>query len=180
VSVHYSENVVRDQAKTAAQMKSRKYLAVGAGLAVLLSAGGAYAAMQIFGTGSVSATSYQAQNVSVSGEKFNKPIYPGVFADLSFEVANPNPFPVTVQSVAIDTSRRALVKCDAAGEESKLSGPATSTGLAYNIPTSEQVAVSPNGKATITIKNAVHLDSSATKGCELTIPFKVTGAGSGE
>lgn len=179
-SVHYSENVVREQAKTAAKKKSRKYLAIGAAVAVLGGSGAAWAAMTIFGEGTASATSYQAQNVTVSNEAFNKQIFPGVSADLTFKVTNPNPFPVTIQSVAVDTSRAITVNCEVPAEAAKLSGPAMNTTGSYSIPSASQVTVGANGGfATMTVPGAVHLDNSATKGCALTIPFKVTGASAG-
>ncbi|GAA2535201.1 hypothetical protein [Winogradskya humida] len=52
MTLHYSDAAVEALAKKIAQKKSRKYV-IGVGLAVLLASGTAYAAVRVFGFGSI-------------------------------------------------------------------------------------------------------------------------------
>ena len=165
-----SDTVVREQAKTTAKRKARKYTLIGAGAAVLLSAGGAYAAMTIFGDGQVSATAYQAKNLTVTDAKPATDLYPGAQADLQMTIQNQNPFPVKItQLTAIGAPTDVSTGCDI----SKVSGPNGQLGT-YDIPAADQPTVNGGWTQTVTIPKVINLDLSATAGCGFKLNIKVT------
>ena len=172
MSLHYSDEVVTAQAKAAAKKKTRKFYVFGAAGAVLLTAGGAWAAMTLFGDGSLTAAAYEAKNLVVSEERLSKELYPVAEADLVFKVTNNNPFPVKINQIeATGAPKNVTAACDL----SKVSGP-VGGNPAYSIPESQQQTVlGEGGSAIVTIPKAVKLDLSATKGCGLTVGIKVTG-----
>jgi hypothetical protein len=172
MSLHLSDAAVTAQAKQMAKKKSRKYAIIGAALTIPLVAGGAWAAMTIFGEGSATANKYEAQNLVVSDTSFSKPIFPGVSSNLVFKVTNPNPFAVKVSAIQLNGNPQ--ISCDVAADANKITGP-LGTQTSYTIPAADQVEVAPNGNRTVTIPNAVKLDFSATGSCSITLPFKVTG-----
>jgi hypothetical protein len=168
--LHQSEKVFQDQA-TARKRRNRK-VAIGSTLAaVLIIPAGAYAAVTIFGKGSLTAEAYQSQGLTVSEEKLSKKLFPGAEADLTMKVTNPNPFPVKVTQVEpTGNPTNVTAGCDL----SKVSGP-VGANPAYSIPVAAQQTVPGGGDAVVTIPKAVKLDLSATQGCGFTIAIKITG-----
>lgn len=165
-------------------MKFTKRTIAGIIGGAVLAGGSAYAAMTIIGTGSASASAYQAQNLTISGVHFDKQIWPGVQASLIFDVANKNPFPVTLNQIGYDSSHGpATVNCATSDDITKLSVPGlppNSTTL--NLPAGIVVPAhtdAGDGTTTVTVPNVLHLDEAATGGCTITVPFKVTGLGAG-
>jgi hypothetical protein len=165
-------------------VKFTKRTIAGAVAGTMLAGGVAYAAMTLTGAGTAHADAYQGANLTITAEHVSKPIYPGVTADLSFTVTNDNPFPVTIKQISFDASRagQLSVAC-ATGEERYLTAP-TATGTVIDLPAAQQSIIpakagSTAGSGTVTAVGAVHLDAAATAGCSFTVPFKVTGAGSG-
>lgn len=174
MSVHYSENVVREQAKTAAKRRTRKYVLLGAVAAVAVIPTAAYAIITgLTGSGTVEGDGYVAQNLTVSEGAALPKLFPGAQTDISFKVANPNPFPVKLQKVEA-TGFSAKNACDPTWFTTTL----PVTGAAYSFPgfSDEALTVPANGDKVITIPNAVKLANDATKGCGFTLPITVTGA----
>jgi hypothetical protein len=166
-----SDAAVREQAKTTAKRKARKYTVIGAGLAVVLSAGGAYAAMTMLGNGSVTAKAYQAKDLTVTDAKPATDLYPGVESDLVMTVKNDNPFPVKITSLkATGAPTNVSAGCDL----SKVTGPNGSLATQYNIPTADQPTVNGGSTQPVTIPKVLKMDISATQGCGFTIAIQVT------
>lgn len=160
-------------------MKFTKRTIAGAAAGFALAGGAAYAAMTITGTGTAHADAYVAQNITITDEQVSKKIWPGVTADLTFKVQNDNPFPVTIKQLSFDASRATEVSISCAtGEEHFLSAP-SAVGTVINLPTTPAQVIPANGSGSVTVTNAVHLDAAATQGCSFSVPFIVTGAGSG-
>ncbi len=171
-TTHYSENVVRDQAKQAAKKKTRKYVVLGAVAAVAVIPTAAYAAMTLFGTGNAEVFAYQAQNMPVTNTAFSKTLYPGASANLTFRVDNPNPFPVNITKIAATGAD--TFNGGGCPNGANLSGPVMGLNQDYPLPTA--VEVGAGGYANVTVPNAVTLGSNATNGCGFKIAVKITGA----
>lgn len=176
MTLHASDAAVTREAKQLAKKRSRKYVIIGGGLATLLTAGGAWAAMSVFGTGSAGAEAYEAQQLTVTNGHLSKDLYPGASANLLFNVANNNPFPVKVQKVTVDGALT-NVTCDAA-TQAKLSG-LVEDGKSRGIAAADQVEIPAGGNANITVPDAVRLALSSTEGCGFTVNIKVDGKQSG-
>lgn len=174
MSVHFSENVVRDQAKRAAVKKTRKYAVLGAIAAVAIVPGAAYAIISgITGSGTVEGDAYEAQNMTVTDGAAAVKLFPGSQTDVSFTVNNPNAFPVKLQSVK-PTGFIVRNGCDPTWFSTTL----PLTGMAYAFPgfADEDLTVPAGGSKVVTIPDAVKLLNSATKGCGFSLPITVTGA----
>lgn len=167
--LHQSERVFQDLA-TKRKRRNRK-VAIGSTLAaVLIIPTGAYAAMTIFGNGSVTAEAYQSQGLTVSEEHLSKSLFPGAEADIVMRVTNPNPFPVKVTRIELaGDPTNVTAGCDL----SKVSGPVA--GTAYDIPVASQGTVPAGDNSVITIPKAIKLDLSATQGCGFKFGIKITG-----
>ncbi|GIE76542.1 hypothetical protein Aph02nite_24920 [Actinoplanes philippinensis] len=175
MSLHVSDAAVTAQAKQMAKKRSRKYVVAAAGLATVLAAGGAWAAMQVTGDGTASATAYQEQQLTITDAAFSGPLFPGGKIDLTFKVTNPNPFKVKVRTIGLKQGSPPAITCKQ-GEDKYLSGPIGAAGTSFTIPAADQTVIDANGATgTVTIKNAVQLSNDATKGCALTLPFTITG-----
>jgi hypothetical protein len=171
MSLHYSDTSVTEQARKIAKKKTRKFYAIGAAGAVMLTAGGAWAAMTIFGESSLTAQEYQAKNLVISNVELSQQLWPGSEADLNMRITNQNPFPVKITQIAATGAPTAVTPgCDI----SKVTGPLGSNP-AYNIPTADQPTVGGNvTNQLVTLPKAVKLDLAATQGCGFKVNFKVT------
>lgn len=175
MTLHASDAAVTAQAKKMAKKKSRKYVVAAAGLATVLAAGGAWAAMQVSGDGTASAEAYTEKPLTVTEAAFSGPLFPGGKIDLTFKVTNPNPFKVKVKTIGLKQGAPPAITCKS-GEEQFLSGPVGAQGTSFTIPAADQTVIDGNGgNGTVTIKNAVSLSNNATKGCAVTVPFTITG-----
>ena len=74
---------------------------VGLGIA----AGAAYAAWTVNGSGTGTASAASAQGLTLTAGSASGVLYPGASADVDTSVANANPFPVHVSSLALDTTQ---------------------------------------------------------------------------
>jgi hypothetical protein len=142
-----------------------------AGLAVLVAAGTAWAAIVVRGTGTVTAAAYQEQGLQVSDERLSETLVPGGSADLVFRVRNPNAFSVVVNRIGLAS---ALRKASPAGCTSKLSGPLVRPG-GYRLPATRQVTVGAGARVTVTVPDAVRLAASARGGCGFVVDIEVQG-----
>lgn len=179
-SAHASREAAERSAKDLAKKRTRKFVIVGAIAAVAVIPTAAYAIITgIIGTGTISSDAGAAPvNMTVANANGgNQPLYPGSQADVKFTVSNPNPYPVTLQSIEA-TGFTAGAPCSVADFTTTL----PSTG-SYTFPStfSEESLTVPgkvgqsNGTKTITIPNGIKLKSTATASCGYSIPVKVTG-----
>ncbi len=174
MSLHASDAAVTRQAQQLAKKKSRKYVVIAAGAATILAAGGAWAAMRVSGDSQASVSAYQEQQLIITNAAFSGPLFPDGKVNLTMTVKNPNPFKVQMKTIALKQGANPAITCKP-GEEQFLSGPLGSA-TSFTIPAADQVVVdADNSTANLTIRNAVQLSNSATKGCALTVPFTVSG-----
>jgi hypothetical protein len=100
-SVHYSENVVRDQAAQAVKKKTRKWAVLGAGLGVAVAGTAAWAAVTLYGAGEADVAATELKPLTVDNIQVTSPLLPGETVGAKGIVHNPNNFPVRVTSVII-------------------------------------------------------------------------------
>src|SRR2546430_12923094 len=75
-------------------------------------AGVAFAAWTASGGGSASAQATTAQGLTVSPATTPASLYPGATADVEIDVTNPNPYPVSISSLAPGTITTGVSGCD--------------------------------------------------------------------
>jgi hypothetical protein len=80
-------------------------VAVIAAVGLAVAGGAAYAAWTVNGHGSGSASATSAQGLTLTSGTASGVLYPGATADVDTSVANANPFPVHVSSIALDTTQ---------------------------------------------------------------------------
>ncbi len=149
----------------------KKVSVAGVALALFLLAGVVFAAWVVTGTGTGSARARQAQALTTTDASASTTaqLYPGGSGDVMVTINNPNPFPVTVSSIAktaaaITSDKGAL--CDA------------STGVTFTDqnPTTGNV-VPKNGELTMTLSNAVSMSNASANECQgavFSIPVSIT------
>src|SRR3954454_2214566 len=80
-------------------------IAVTAAVGLTIAGAVAYAAWSVNGSGRGSASAATAQNLTLTAGSASSALYPGATADVDTSVANSNPFPVHVTSLALDTTK---------------------------------------------------------------------------
>ncbi|PRY19270.1 hypothetical protein CLV70_13633 [Pseudosporangium ferrugineum] len=174
MSVHFSETVVREQAKKAAAKKTRKYVALGAVAAVAVIPTAAYAIISgLTGSGTVEGEAYATQNLTVTAGAAAPKLFPGAEANVTFRVNNPNPFPVLLQKVEA-TNFAPKDGCSITWFTTTL--PVNGTSYAFPGYPEADLTVPKQGYKDVTIPNGIKLDTDATKGCGFTLSITVTGA----
>lgn len=172
--------IIRTKADDAKLTKRRRRIlgvpmVVAAPLAVALTFGGAALAALALqsdeATASVAAGS--AQDLKITQPQFTRDLLPGLGSDLKFVVSNPNSFTAKVTNISM--AGNPTVNCVNPADLAHLSGP---SGALSTLALAAPVTLSPGEAQWVTIHNAVKLDNSATKGCALTITFKLSGEGS--
>jgi hypothetical protein len=139
-----------------------------AGLITGLSAGAAYAYFTTPGNGIGSAAvgSMQAVTIAATTATPGNPLLPGGSGDVTLEVTNPNPFPVTLLSV----TSSGTITADA-------SHPGcTTTGVTFS-QTTVNKAIPASSTTTIDLKGAAAMDTTSSDGCQgaaFSIPVTIT------
>ncbi|HVW34111.1 MAG TPA: hypothetical protein VHL53_16360 [Acidimicrobiia bacterium] len=154
-------------------MRIRKALIVlGTTAAVAFAANAAYAAWTANGTGSGSAKAVTAKAVTtVDTASPTAQLYPGGNGDLTVQLKNSNPYPVTVTAI------------DKAATGSIVSGDPTcdaSNGVTFT-NTAGSWDVAANGTTTVTLAGKVHMSNSSVDACQglsFTVPVSITAASS--
>jgi hypothetical protein len=138
-------------------------------------AGVAYAAWSVNGSGSGSASAATAQNLTLTPGLASGALYPGASADVDTTVANSNPFPVHVTSLALDTSKgQNGFDVDAGHSGCNLSSlsftTATNGGNGWDVAASSSTDADAAG--------SIAMDSSANDACQgATFTVYLTAAG---
>jgi hypothetical protein len=139
----------------------------------MLAAGVAFAAWTATGSGSGYAKATTAQALSTVDVSATTPatLYPGATGNVKLSISNPNPYVVTVSSVAgsgtITSDKGAA--CNA------------STGVTYADQTGLSLSVPAGGSATFTLNGAVSMSNASDDSCQgavFTIPVSLSGASS--
>jgi hypothetical protein len=136
---------------------SRKPVAVvAAAILTVGAAGAAWAAWSAGGSGSGTAKSISAQSIVVSAVTPAADLYPGGPAGkISFKLSNPNPYAVTLTSVAYGAVTSDTLGCD------------SSLATTLTAPTSISILVPANStNVAASIDSVVKLDHSAPDACQ--------------
>lgn len=129
---------------------------VTAGTVVAATAGIAFAAWTVDGSGSGAATTATAKDLTVVASSVDTGIYPGGPAgDVGFKVTNPNPFDVRLTSVSYGQLGTGASAC-----------AAQHVTLAQNAPTSVDLLVPAGQTVTSTIDGVLSLASAADDSCQ--------------
>lgn len=138
-------------------------------LGAMLAGSVAFAFWTATGTGSGYAEAVSAQALSTNVTATVADLYPGASGDLAIEIANPNPYPVTVTDVtrtADPITSDAGAACDASHGVSM----ADQTGLSLAVPA--------GGSATFSLDGVVSMANTSVDACQgavFTIPVDLVG-----
>ena len=146
----------------------RRVVAAALGLTVAFAATAAFAAWNVGGGGSGTATAVSAQNLTTSAAVTTAALYPGIAgANLYLTVNNPNPFPVAITSV---NANGAAVP-DAGHPACTTTGVSfTTTAVTQTVPASGTLSFTAAGVA---MTNA---SDTGCQGATFTIPVTFTAA----
>jgi hypothetical protein len=145
---------------------TRKYLTRPAAIAIvaLLVVGSlAYAAWTVNGSGTGSASAASAVNLALTPGSPSDALYPGAAGDVATSIANPNPFPVHVTSISLDSGQGsggfAVDGGHSACNINTLSFSAqTNGGSGWDIPA--------NGSIDVDAADAIAMGSGANDSCQ--------------
>ncbi|MFC5381764.1 hypothetical protein [Aquipuribacter nitratireducens] len=121
-------------------------------LALALPAAAAAALWSVGGSGPGQGRATTAQDLVVTAGTASSQLYPGGAGDVVFDVANPNPFPVTVTGANLGTVT-GVAACSAAN---------FTTGAGTVTP----VSIAANASATVTVVGGLQMLTSAGDGCQ--------------
>jgi hypothetical protein len=145
---------------------NRKHLtrpAAIAAIALLVAGSLAYAAWSVNGSGTGAASAASSLNLTLTPGSPSTALYPGASGDVATSIANPNPFPVHVTSIAIDTAQGSNGFAVDGGHSgcniATLSFSAqTNGGSGWDIPA--------NGSLDVDAANAISMGSGANDSCQ--------------
>jgi hypothetical protein len=107
MALYQDENALRTHAAeiagTAAKKKSRKIWAL-ASVGTVLAGGAAFAAVQLFGFGSIDAQAATLKNLDVANAKLSGSLVPGKSVGAQADVGNQNDFDVKITGVIVQDS----------------------------------------------------------------------------
>lgn len=177
-SAHTSSEEAKAAAKAVARKKNRKYVVLGAIAAVAVIPSAAYAfIVGITGSGNIDSEAGETAQLVISQGATAPKLFPGGKVNVSFKVANPNPFPVVLKKV---DATGFVVKNDCNPAWFTTTLPVT--GASYTFPgfstadlTIPAKTGAGNGEKTITIPDAVSLSDAATKSCGFNVAITITG-----
>lgn len=181
MTLHASDAAVTAQAKQMAKKKSRKYVALTAGVGVLLAGGAAYAAVALFGFGSIDSGEATLKDLTVSQSKLTGALVPGKSVGGQADVANGNDFDVIVSGIVLkDSSLQATgAKCDPATVTpggTVTTYPGAGGGAGHLITLAAPITIPANQAKTITAQNVVAQAASANGLCGVKADFAVVAA----
>ena len=138
-------------------------IAVTAVVGLSIAGAAAYAAWSVTGNGSGSASAATAQGLTLTAGSAASALYPGATADVDTAVANSNPFPVHVTSLALDTTKgQSGFDVDAGHSGCNLGSmsftTATYGGNGWDIGAGSSVDADASG--------SIAMDSSANDSCQ--------------
>jgi hypothetical protein len=138
-------------------------LAVSAAIGLSVAGAAAYAAWTVNGSGSGTASATTAVALTLSAGTPQTALYPGASADVATSVQNPNPFPVHVSAIALDTTQGTNgFTADAGHSGCNLSSlsftTATNGSAGWDIQANSSLAIDAQG--------AIAMSSAANDSCQ--------------
>ena len=181
MSLYTDETAIRAHAAEiagqSAKRRSRKIWALAA-VGTVFAGGAAFAAVQLFGYGSIDAQAATMKNLTVSGAHLTGSLVPGKSVGGASDVGNGNDFDVKVTGVIVQDSSLAVTGagCDAGsltlnGTSATYPGPGGGAGHLITLTTPVTIAAG-EGK-TVTVANVVSQASTATALCGVKANFAV-------
>lgn len=140
--------------------RARKLLVISA-VAVLLSAGAAYAVWSSTGTGSATAQATTSTDSVIATGTSAADLYPGAAKSITVTISNPNAYPVLVNSISAGSSALVNGTC-IAGTVTSDSRPTDAAGLLQTNAT-RSIAAGGSGIFALT----THMQASAAETCKL-------------
>lgn len=179
MTLYQDENAVitnaRQTAGKAARRKSRK-IWVLAGLGTALAGGAAFAAVQLFGYGSIDQGAATLKDLTIADAKLTNTLVPGATVGGTGQVTNDNDFAVQVTGLIIKDA--GLQGTGAACTASTLTPGGTPTtyptgGTGHLITLASPVTIPANSVRTVTVPGVVSQASNATGLCGVKADFAV-------
>jgi len=149
------------------------FVAVGVVTGSALATTLAFAAWNADGKGDATVAGKTAEKLVVTNVGVPNALYPSATSNLVVKVKNPNPYPITVTSIANDTSA-AVTVAPLAGSTCAASNVSFTNQTNLNVP------ITPNTEVTITVPG-VKMIADAADGCQgatFTFPVIASGASS--
>ncbi|HEV8251145.1 MAG TPA: hypothetical protein VGQ15_14345 [Gaiellaceae bacterium] len=153
----------------------RKTLLAAGIIALVAAAAVAVAAWQTSGSGPAYAKAQTAATLTLgdASASTSADLYPGATGALTIKITNPNPFPIKITTVALQTG----------GVVTSNKGPAcdASTGVSVSNQTGLAIAVGASTTSTVTVPNAVSMSNASDNSCQgavFTVPVDVTAVSS--
>lgn len=179
LTVAEADEITTDAARKA--KRKRRIWALGAPLGVLAVGGAAYAAVALFGFGSINAQAATMKNLDVSNARLSGSLVPGKSVGGVSDVGNQNDFDVKVTGIIVQDSSLAVTGsgCDAGSltlNGSATTYPGSGGGSGHQINLAAPITIQAGQGATITAPNVVSQSSSATALCGVKANFAVVAA----
>jgi hypothetical protein len=181
MSLYQDEAAIRDNATAiagrAAKKKSRKIWGLAA-FGTVFAGGAAFAAVQLFGFGSIDADAATLKSLDVSNVHLTGTLVPGSSVGGSSYVGNGNDFTVKVKGIIIQDSSLA-VKGDGCDPTSLTVGGASATypgsggGAGHLINLATPVTITAGNTVEVNVPGVVSQAASATKLCGVKANFAV-------
>lgn len=147
---------------------SHRLAVLGAGTALVATAGVAFAAWTVDGSGTGAATTATASDLTVVAESVDTGIYPGGPAGgVGFKVTNPNPFDVRLTSLSYGALGTGGSACAAAN-----------VSIAPTAPTTVDILVPAGQTVSRTVGGVLQLGAAADDSCQgvpLTVGLSFSG-----
>jgi hypothetical protein len=180
MTLHMDENAVRANAAKiagkAAKRKSRKIWAL-AGLGTLAAGGAAFAAVNLFGFGTLEQGPATMKNLTVASPKLTGSLVPGQSVGGTANVGNENDFPVKVVAVIVKDASVQTSGADCNPNTLTLNGTAPVTypggGAGHRVSLAAPVTIPAGEAKPITVANIISQQASATGLCGVKADFAV-------
>lgn len=151
------------------QKLGRKLSLTGAALALFLVGSVVFAAWLVTGNGNGAAQATTADNLVVTPGTTTPDLYPGSTGAVKVNVNNPNPFDVTVTSIAANGA----ITSSAPG--------CTTTGVTFTAPATTGQVIAAGATLNLTLANAAAMSNASLSACQgstFSIPVTVSASSS--
>ncbi len=136
------------------QKLRRKLTLLGAVMALFLLGSVVFAAWLVTGNGNGAAQATTAANLVVTPGTTTADLYPGATGAVKVNVNNPNPFGVTITSIAANGA----VTTSAAG--------CTTTGVTFTAPTTTGQVIAAGATVNLTLAGAAAMSNASLNACQ--------------
>lgn len=174
MTTYPSETSLIGQAKATAKRKARKWYALSA-VGVVFAGGAAFAAVQLFGFGSIDAGATTMKNLIVGNDAhLTKSLVPGATAGAAGSVGNPNDFDVKVTAVVVKDAGLSVTGtgCSTSLHLKGTHGDFGPAGVGYRIDITP-VTIAAGQTVNVAVPEVVSQDANATALCGFHADYSV-------